>query len=256
MSRPEYVVTTQAELDAAIRDHGDESCAIWVDSDPGVCLRIMESGRLADLVVGSASVVEVGGSARVGWVGGSASVGWVGGSARVVEVGGSARVGRASGKAVLALYDRAAVELAGKHVCVYLHSALATVQGGHLIDLTSLDLRDVDQWIDYTGAETDGDDVLLYKAVDDAGHSYRLTAYQLGATVTAPDWRDDHDCGGGLHASPSPAQARAYYESASRMLVVAASRASLRTIGADKAKAPTLRVVREVALDGACGCDA
>jgi hypothetical protein len=74
------------------------------------------------------------------------------------------------------------------------------------------------------------------------------TTYTVGATVTAPDWRDDHECGGGLHASPRPEQAKRYRDSetGTRFLRVAAPLVDLRPISADKAKTRSVRVLAEV----------
>ncbi|QAY70032.1 hypothetical protein ET471_08280 [Xylanimonas protaetiae] len=140
-------------------------------------------------------------------------------------------------------------------MAVHLHSARVTLTGGVVIDVTGLDLTDPQTWVDYTGAEVIDDRVVLYKAVDDelrAGHSYRLTAYPVGEDVTAPDWRDDHGCGYGLHASPHPHQALAHYGDAKRMLRVTVPLADLRPIpgGTAKAKAATVHVLDEVSLDG------
>ena len=148
---------------------------------------------------------------------------------------------------------------ASKYVAVHLHSARATVEGGVLIDLTQVDERDAREWCDIHGAEIVGDTALLYKAVDGefaAGHSYRLTTYAVGSTVTAADWRADHSCGGGLHLSPHPEQALEYRTDAARMLLVEVDLADLSPIpslvsgGAAKCKVRACRVLREVALDG------
>ena len=89
-----------------------------------------------------------------------------------------------------------------------------------------------------------------------AGHVHRLTTYAVGSTVTAPDWRSDHSCGGGLHLSPHPEQALAYRPDAARMLLVEVDLADLSPIpslasgDAAKCKVRACRVLREVALDG------
>ena len=213
---------------------------------------VRDSATVRD-VRGSATVSDVGGSATVRDVWGSATVSDVWGSATVSDVGGSATVRGVVGTASLRLSDCATAEHVGPHVTVMVHSVHVTVDGGHIVDLSGLDQHDPEMWIDLVGARRDGDAVLLYKAVDDdymAGHGHIVTRHPVGETVTATDWRADHDCGGGLHVSPTPYQARSYATRATRMLLVRVPVATLRSIGLDKCKTPTLTVVREVTLDG------
>lgn len=158
----------------------------------------------------------------------------------------------ASGSATVRAYDSTTVT-AGSHVATHRHSTRATLHGGTIIDHTSLDLNNPQTWADYTGAHIQDGEVVLYKAVDDtltAGHSWAPTAYPIGQAVACEDWRDDNDCGGGLHASPHPHQALSYHSDAARMLRVAAPLDSIRPIGTDKAKAPRFRVLDEVSLTG------
>ena len=142
---------------------------------------------------------------------------------------------------------------AGSRVAIHQHTTRVTVHGGTIIDHTNVALNSPHTWADYTGAHIQDGEVVLYKAVDDtltAGHSWTPTTYPIGQTVTCEDWRDDNDCGGGLHASPHPHQALSYYSNAERMLRVAAPLDSIRPIGMDKAKAPMFRVLDEVTLKG------
>jgi len=215
-------VTTQAELDAALAAHRDDPDAeIHIRSTAGVWLEIGDTGRCYVQAYGSSTV-------------------------------------RASDSSTVRASDSSTVR-ASKYVAVHLHSARATVEGGVLIDLTQVDERDAREWCDIHGAEIVGDTALLYKAVDGefaAGHSYRLTTYAVGSTVTAADWRSDHSCGGGLHLSPHPEQALEYRTDAARMLLVEVDLADLSPIpslvsgGAAKCKVRACRVLREVALDG------
>jgi hypothetical protein len=162
---------------------------------------------------------------------------------------------QAYGSATVRAYDSATVE-ASTHVAVHLHSARAVVTGGVLIDIAALDLNDPATWCGYRGVQVHDGTALLYKAVNAslaAGHQYyKATTYTIGSDVTADDWRDDHDCGGGLHVSPSPDQAKRYRpegETDTRYLRVAAALTDLRPIG-DKAKARTVRVLAEVDAAG------
>jgi hypothetical protein len=77
--------------------------------------------------------------------------------------------------------------------------------------------------------------------------------YTPGSKPSAPDWRDDTNCGGGLHFSPTPMQAQAYAEDATRFLAVGVKVADLRPIPGGTAKCKAPRVVRacvEVDIDG------
>ncbi|AYF30636.1 hypothetical protein CSH63_24965 [Micromonospora tulbaghiae] len=135
---------------------------------------------------------------------------------------------------------------------MHLHSGQATVTGGVLIDLTQLDLANPAAWCDHHGVTVTDGTAVLYKALGDdltAGQEYgKPTVYTVGQTVTCDDWRDDDDCGGGLHFSPTPHQASQYHYNATRWLAVEVDVATLRPIdgGTPKAKAPSCRVLREV----------
>ena len=227
-------VATQVEFDAAWEKHkGDRAMTILIDSPRGVWITVQAYDSATVRAYGSATV----------------------------RAYGSATV-RAYDSATVQAYDSATVRAYGSatvrgasNVAVHLHSARVTVSGGVVIDITALGLTDPQAWVDHTGAEVRDGLVVLYKSVDRtlaAGHSHRTTLYPIGETVTAPDWRDDHECGGGLHASPHPHQALHYYPGAERMLEVTVPLADLRPIPGRvaKAKARMVTVVREVALDG------
>ncbi len=267
-------VRTQAELDAAL---GDTSVtAVLIDSTRGVWLSI--TGTAQKRASGSATVrasgsatVEASGSATVE-ASGSATVEAydsatveaydsatvrASGSATVRAYGsatvrayGSATV-RASGSATVEAYGSATVR-AGSHVAVHLHSAQATISGGVIIDITELDLTDPATWIGYTGANIDDGRVTLYKATGDdltMGEEYgHPTTYTVGADLVCVDWRDDNECGGGLHLSPTPGQASDYHLSATRWLRCTADVADVRPIpgGTAKCKVRALRVEAEV----------
>jgi hypothetical protein len=137
---------------------------------------------------------------------------------------------------------------AGEFTAVHLHSQRVKLTGGTVIDMTSFDRNDAVTWCDFVGVMVVDGVATLYKAVDDnlqAGHNYRTTTYSLGETITCPDWRDDNDCGGGLHLSPTPSAASSYNNQATRWLRVEANVTDLRPIG-DKCKVRECRVVAEV----------
>ena len=154
----------------------------------------------------------------------------------------------------VAAYDDATVK-AGTCVPVHVNSKNVTHQGGVIIDMTAIDANDPETWCAMHLVEVDEDgQAHLYKALDDdlnAGHDYRLTQYPIGQVVDdTANWVDDNKCGGGLHVSPTPWLANAYYGGESRFVEVCCPVEELRPIDEAKAKAPRLRVLREVTVDG------
>jgi len=145
---------------------------------------------------------------------------------------------------------------AGKYVAVHLHSGHAKVQGGVLIDLTAVDTQNLEGWADYHDVEAVDGEVIVYKAVDNDLRSGRGFLYPIGDTVTCPDWKPSGDCGNGLHFSPSPHQAQAYFSEATRFLKCAVPVADLAVIDGNdrfttpKLKAKTARVIAEVDVHG------
>ncbi len=205
-------------------------------------------------VRGSATVSGVWGSATVRDVWGSATVRDVRGSATVRDVGGSATVRDVWGTAILRLHDNATATNIGPYVTVLVHSKTVTVDGGHIIDLYSLDGSDPATWCALAGVTIDDAGAHLYKAVDDnymAGHEYTPTAYPVGVTVTDPAWRPGvRGCGYGLHACPTPRMARDHFSGASRFLEVVVPVAELVPIDETKCKSRSVYVVCEVTVDG------
>ena len=159
---------------------------------------------------------------------------------------------RASGSAIVRASDSATVE-AAPYVAVHLFSARATVTGGVVIDIASLNQNDPRTWCELHGVMDDDDgNAHLYKAVDDnltAGHSWTPTAYTLGSDPHCNQWLANDCCGFGLHVCPTAWQARDHYSDATRYLEVTAPLASLRPIDATKCKAPTVHVLREVDIN-------
>ncbi len=210
---------------------------------------VRASGSASVTAYGSASVRASGSASVTAYD--SASV-TAYGSASVTAYG-SASV-RASGSASVTAYGSASVT-ASSHVAVHLHDARVTVEGGVVIDVTKVNQRDASAWADYTGAETSETGVVLYKAVDADLKSERGFAYPVGETVECPDWIDTHDCGGGLHLSPHPHQALAYFSRATRFLRCVVAVDDLRPIPGyagdpAKAKARRVTVLAEVDIDG------
>ncbi|WP_195225921.1 DUF7666 domain-containing protein [Schaalia turicensis] len=161
---------------------------------------------------------------------------------------------KAWGRASVNAYSSATVK-AGICAAVYVYSKTVTRQGGVIIDLTAINANDPETWCAMNLVEVDEDgQAHLYKALDadlNAGRYYRLTHYPIGQVVDdTANWVDNNKCGGGLHASPTPWMAKSYYMEASRFVEVCCPVEELRPINEAKAKAPRLRVLREVTVDG------
>ena len=198
------------------------------------------------VVAWGSSRVVARGSSRVEARGSSRVVAWD--SSRVVARETSSVEARETSS--VEARDSSSVE-AGRFTAVWLHSQHVTLDAkGAVIDMTAIDPNDPAAWCDLKGvAVTDGK-TLVYKIVDAslmAGHGYTPTAYPIGGTVTAPDWRADRSCGNGLHFSPTPRQARAYYvgDAPARYLACEVDLSTLVPLD-DKCKAPSARVLHEV----------
>ena len=324
------IVTTQAELDAAI-DAGktdiviDSPRGVWVTLDRGVVSGVRGVSCVGP-VYGSATVSGVGDSATVRAYGsayvraydaasveaygsatvrasGSASV-WASGSASVraygsayvrayntatvratgsasVRASGSATVRaygsasvRAYGSAYVRAYDAASVEAYGSatvrasgsasvwayatatveatpYVAIHKMSRDARITGGTVIDIPALDLTDMHVWADYHGTTIADGILTAFKAVGDGWQTDRKGwPYQPRTTVTADDWDGEPECGGGLHLCATPRQSRRYYGDATRYVECAITLADGVVVVGDKVKARTVRVVREVTIDG------
>jgi hypothetical protein len=137
-------------------------------------------------------------------------------------------------------------------VAVHLHSKKVKVTGGVIIDVTDLDQHDVQTWISYTGVEIVNGRAILYKALPadlTAGRGYSMpTLYAIGTEVTAVDWTDNNECGGGLHLSPTATQSTDYDRDAVRWVRCTVDLADIRPIvgGTAKCKVRTLYVEAEV----------
>ena len=253
-------VTTQAELDAALvtADSEAEWTDIHIRSNAGVWLyltrtpdssRVEAWGSSSVVARGSSSVVARGSSRVEAWDSSSVEA-WD--SSSVEARDSSSVVARGSSRVVA--WGSSSVE-AGDYVAVHLHSARATIDGGVLIDVTALDESDLTQWASYHGAKVSDGSLVLYKAVDADLKSERGFAYPIGETVECPDWTDTNDCGGGLHLSPHPHQALAYFRRATRFLRCVVAVDDLRPIlgypgDPAKAKARRVTVLAEVDIDG------
>lgn len=161
---------------------------------------------------------------------------------------GSASV-EACGSASVSACDSATVR-AGKYVAIHLHSQRVTHTGGVIIDMTNVDPTRTADWINLAGATVTDGKIRVFKAVNDTLESAQHFAYPIGEHVADTKWHDDHDCGNGLHFSPSPAQARDHFRAATRFLACDVLLSEVRCIDATKLKAPQAWVISEVDIHG------
>jgi hypothetical protein len=160
---------------------------------------------------------------------------------------------RAYGSATVSAYDSATVR-AGAFTAVHKLGQAVTVTGpGHVITPPNLEGADAQTWLSYHGIEPNEDGIVtLYKAVSDGYTTDRKFDYSPGSTPEAPDWEDDHECGGGLHFSPTPVHAMAFYYAATKFMACPVRLDEISVIDQQKIKAR--RVVepgcREVDIDG------
>ena len=160
----------------------------------------------------------------------------------------------------LDVHDSATVTASGSatvtasaHVAVHIHSAHVVATGGVIIDVSGLDLSDAVSWCAHHGVDVVAGVATVFKAVDGSWTTGRGTDYSPGSLPEAPDWRDDHECGGGLHFSPWPWQALEYHPEATRFVAVGVAIETIRPIwgGVPKCKAPRVVVAcREVTING------
>ena len=244
----EIRVTTQAELDAALADPA-------ITYDEHVIIICSPAGEWITVADDRGKDVRASGSATVrAW--GSATVeAW--GSA-TVRAWDSATV-RASGSATVEAWDSATVRASGLYVVTRRLSTSATVTGGTVLDMTTLNPGCIDDWAAYHGARIDNEGTLtLYKAIPASG----VTGQRYGRPVEWPtdgivecdDWIPEPHCGGGLHLSPTPWQARQYLRREerrdARFLECRAEVAEAVPLSGAKLKAPSVVVIREVDIDG------
>jgi hypothetical protein len=165
---------------------------------------------------------------------------------------------RAYGSSTVTAYGSSTVT-ASDYVAVHLHSSRVRIDGGVVIDVTSVDRTNPKGWRKYHGVASIGTgadrELIVYKAVDKDLKSGRGFPYPIGETVTDPNWRAGDFCGNGLHFSPSPVHASEYFREATRFLKVAVKVSEVSIIDgnslcAPKLKARSARVLAEVTIGG------
>ena len=154
-------------------------------------------------------------------------------------------------------YDSSTVH-ADDSVAIHEHGPHATIAGGVIIDHTTADALTPTEWAAKNGAPVKDGMVTLYKALPadlTTGRPFgHAVVWPTTGEVSCDDWRDDDECGGGLHLSPTPGQAWPYlrYETSPRFLECTAPLDSIVPIPGEsaKCKTPSVTVLREVDLAG------
>ena len=221
------VVRTQAELDEALAAN---AVTVEIRSLAGIWLTVRATGSSTVRAYDS-STVRATGSSTV----------------------------RATDSSTVMAYDSSTVTATGSStvtaspcVAVHLHSGLATIDGGVVIDVTTVN-DTAEKWCAHHGVEVTDGIATVYKAVSDQWTTSRGADYTPGSTPEATDWADHAECGQGLHFGPTPAHALAYLPDATRFVAVGVELATLRPIPGGTAKCKAPKVVRacvEVDLDG------
>jgi hypothetical protein len=199
----------------------------------------VEAWESSHVVARGSSYVEARGSSHVvAW--GSSYV--VARESSYVEAWGSSRV-VARGSSHVEAWESSRVEAwessrveASPYVAVYLRSQRVTLSGGHVIDLTAIDLTDPVQWCEFHGVKTGDGIAYLYKAVGDDWRSDYGAEYAPGTTPEATDWNTVAECGQGLHFCAHPQLSLTYKRDATKFVRVGVRLDEMVPLG-DKIKA-------------------
>ena len=168
------------------------------------------------------------------------------------EVAGSATV-RAYGSATVWAYGSATVR-AGDLVAVRRASEHASISGGVVIEV--LDLADPLTWARFHGLDVDeaAGTVVVFKAVESdwrGGQKRDDITYRPGDTPEALDWREDGECGHGLHFVPVPWRGDAYLSApAAHYVACTVPLADTIVIDGDKVKSRRVLSIVECDQDG------
>jgi hypothetical protein len=260
-------VRTQAQLNKALKKTSEGRDELIVCQGDGY----FRLGGSATVRAGDSATVEAGGSATVR-AGDSATVrAW---DSATVEAWDSATVRawdsatvRAGGSATVEAWGSATVRAGGSatvrarpHTPVIksANSKDVTISGGQVIEIPVP--KTSEEWCSFHGVEVreEGDDTvaILFKALGNDLVAHGGFTYELGEVPIAPDWDGGkRECGGGLHFSPTPWQAKEFRREATRYLACPVSLADLCVhpdgIYPQKVKAPgCCAPIWEVDVDG------
>ena len=202
-------------------------------------------------VCGSAQIRSVCGSAQISSVCDSAQISYVCDSAQISYVCGSAQIRYVSGNATVHVHSNNVTGTAEESAVIRVHCTKTKIKGGTQLKAAEPKPATMTEAIKRWGMKPVRGKITLFKAVCKDLKSERGFHYPIGETVSATDWHDRAECGGGLHLSPTVMDARRCFEASTRWLEVEVAVKDLALCSVhesvpDKCKARKLKVVREV----------
>ena len=165
-----------------------------------------------------AQINSVSGSAQINSVYGSAQINSVSGSAQINYVSGSAQINYVSMNAIIRIIS-SGVSILEAHqnvVLVYQNSDGLPKEKDDtvIINRTKQAKFNLQNFIKIYGVEGNSDEkLILYKFVKKNYTDFYSgkIEYKIGASVIAPDWNTDNECGGGLHVGATIDFAKSFY---------------------------------------------
>ena len=124
---------------------------------------------------------------------------------------------------------------ASPYVAVHKQSPHARLKGGVIIEVPQLDTPEA--WCDFHGLKVTRGIVTLFKAVTDDWLSGYKTSYEPGTKPEAADWKDDGQCGGGLHFCAHPVMSLDYHPGATKFVACPVRLSEISVIDSGKVKA-------------------
>ncbi len=138
---------------------------------------------------------------------------------------------RACGNVFIRLLGALSIK-ASASVVIMAHVKEKVVEGGQVIWAATAETPEA--WCALHGVEVKDGVAMLFKALNDDFTSPHGTSYAPGSIPTADDWDGGmRECGGGLHFSPSPAQAPSFHSDAKRFSACYVRLADMRSPQSD-----------------------
>ena len=188
------LVRTQAELDVALKQHGEME------------IELVEGGFLVTLTGTDAPWFVVHTKASL------CLIAWGSSQPRVEAWESSQPRVEACGLVQLSIFGRV-IAKASASVAVLIEGSSGKVTGGK--QTRRQEIATGKAWCGYYGVPIVRGVAVLYKALDANFEASDNLIYTPGTMPTAPDWDGgEAECGGGLHFSPHPHMAQAFKENA------------------------------------------
>ena len=121
---------------------------------------------------------------------------------------------------------------AAASVVLTLHGKCNDLEGGHHV--RAIVPGTAQEWCDFYGVAVQDEIATVYKAVNDKFRSPHGMTYEPGSIPRAIDWDGGHhECGGGLHFSPTPAAAREFNSDGTRYVACPVALSAMRAPRSD-----------------------